>query len=81
METVATNVRVTQQASKILSDLSNHLKKPKAQVIEQALRDLEERVFWQEVHDAYAQAESEEMKRERELWDTTVGDGIEGEEW
>ena len=39
----------------------------------------EERIFWQEVHDAYAQEEPEAIRIERELWDTTVGDGSEEE--
>jgi len=77
METVTTNIHVTPQANRILTDLSNHLNKPKAEVIEQALLDLEERLFWEEVHAAYAVEEADDMKRERELRDTTVADGFE----
>lgn len=81
MGTVTTNIHVTPQANRILTDLSNHLNKPKGEVIEQALHDLEERLFLEEVHAAYAVEESDGMKLERELWDTTVADGLESECW
>jgi predicted transcriptional regulator len=76
MGNVATSVRVNGDAHAALERISASTKQSKSEIIEQALRELEERMFWQEVHDAYAKPESAEMKAERKLWDKTVGDGM-----
>lgn len=76
MSDVATSVRVNRDAFETLERLSARTKQAKAEIIELALRELEDRMFWQEVHDAYAQPESEEMKEERKRWDRTTGDGL-----
>ena len=81
MENVASSVRITPDANRLLSDLSLKLGRSKAQVVEEALASLEERVFWAAVHDAYAEGETPEAREEREIWDTTVGDGLAGEKW
>lgn len=76
MENVATSVRITPAAHAVLSNLADKTGKSKAQIVEEALRDWEDRVFWAEVHSAFAAPESEELRVERELWDSTVGDGL-----
>jgi predicted DNA-binding protein len=54
MITVATSVRITSDAMARLSKLSAKLGQPKAQVIQRALQEMEERVFWAEVQEAFA---------------------------
>ena len=80
MENIATSVRITADANALLSELAGKTGKPKAQVIQEALRDLEERIFWAEVQSAFAaRREPDELSAETELWDSTVGDGLENE--
>jgi Arc/MetJ-type ribon-helix-helix transcriptional regulator len=76
MRNVATSVRVNRHAHSLLEDLCSKTKQSKAELIERALRDLEERMFWQEVHDAFAKPETSEMRAERALWDRTASDGF-----
>ncbi len=81
MPLMASNIRITPNANRILMDLAKRLDQPKAQVIERALRQLEDRLFWTEVQKAFSTGESPEMEAERELWDSTAGDGLAGERW
>jgi hypothetical protein len=77
MENIATSVRITAAAHAMLTELAAETGKPKAQLVEDALRALEERVFWTGVHEAFAAPETKAMRTERNLWDRTVGDGLE----
>ena len=76
MENVATSLRITPAANAILSQLAKHTGKPKAQIVEEALRQWEDRMFWSEVNTAFSQPEAPHMRRERELWESTAGDGF-----
>lgn len=77
METIATSVRITATANALLSDLARKSGKPKAQIVEEALRDWEDRMFWTAVQHAFIAApETEELRAERELWECTVPDGL-----
>jgi predicted transcriptional regulator len=77
METIATSIRITADANALLSDLAVKTGKPKAQIVEEALRHFEDTMFWGAVQDAFAGApESEELRHERELWERTVADGL-----
>jgi len=68
MENIATSVRIT---------AAGKTGKPKAQIVEEALRDWEDRMFWTEVQEAFAaDPESDEFRTERELWDRSVADGL-----
>jgi predicted DNA-binding protein len=69
METMATNVRITATANALLSALASKTGKPKAQIVEEALRDWEDRMFWAEVQEAFATPESDDLRSERELWE------------
>ncbi len=51
---MATSVRITSTASVLLSSLAGRTGKSKAQIVEEALRDLEDRLFWTEVRQAFA---------------------------
>jgi predicted transcriptional regulator len=86
MENVATSVRINGDAAHILTGLATKLEKPKAQVVEMALRDLEERIFWADVHSAFAQtaANPEESSRrdaEIRLWERTSETDFQDEQW
>ncbi len=77
MENIATSVRITATANALLSTLAGKTGKSKAQILEEALRDLEDRMFWSEVQQAFAASpESDDLRAERELWDSTVSDGL-----
>jgi predicted transcriptional regulator len=77
MENMATSVRITPAASALLSALAGKTGKSKAQIVEEALRDLEDRLFWTDVRQAFAAGpESEELRAETELWESTVADGF-----
>jgi predicted transcriptional regulator len=76
MESIASSVRITAAANALLSSLASKTGKSKAQIVEEALRDWEDRMFWTEVQQAFAAPESHEMRAERDLWDRTVTDGL-----
>lgn len=76
MDRNASSVRINPAAHALLNQLAAHLGSSKADVIEQALAAFEERIFWASVQDSFAQGESAELRRERELWDRTSGDGL-----
>jgi hypothetical protein len=86
MESVATRVRVAGDAIRVLSSLSEKLGQPKAQVIELALKQLEERIFWQEVREAFDRAaedprEAPKQKEEAEPWEGATERDFKGEAW
>jgi len=81
MPNAISSVRITPTAYHLLNQLSGKLRRPKSQLIEEALEILEENVFWREVWDAFASGESEEMRAERELWDSSTNDGLAGDRW
>jgi hypothetical protein len=81
MSNAISSVRITPAAYHLLNRLSGKLQRPKSQLIEEALEILEEHVFWREVRDAFASGEPEEMRGERELWDSATNDGFAGDRW
>ena len=68
-------------ANEVLSQSADKLDRTKAQVTDEALQELEERVFWREVQEAFAKGEPEDLRAERELWDCTANDGLAGDRW
>jgi hypothetical protein len=68
-------------ANEVFSQLADKLDRTKAQVADEALQELEERVFWREVQEAFAKGEPEDLRAERELWDCTANDGLAGDRW
>jgi predicted transcriptional regulator len=77
MGNIATSVRITAAANTLLSTLAGKTGKSKAQIVEEALRDWEDRIFWTEVQQSFAASpESDGLRAERELWDSTVSDGL-----
>jgi predicted DNA-binding protein len=81
MPNAVSSVRITSTANHLLNQLSGKLRRPKSQLIEEALEILEEHVFWREVQDAFASGETEEMRTERELGDSATNDGLAGDRW
>lgn len=86
METVATSVRIAGDAIGSLAELSKKLGKSKAQVIEMALKEMEDRIFWEEVHAAFARIanDPEELAKQRadfDAWDRGTALRYEQEEW
>jgi predicted transcriptional regulator len=69
-----------------LSSLATKLGQSKAQVIETALRDLEERIFWADVRAAFERTaadpeESAHQKAEMDLWDRASAEDFRDEQW
>ncbi len=86
MENIASSVRINADALAILSGLASKLGRPKAQVIELALRDLEEKTFWAAVGCAFEQsandpAESARQGAEIALWDRASDADFQDERW
>jgi predicted transcriptional regulator len=81
MLNVASNIRITPDANRLLTGLAQRLSRPKAQVIELALRQLDDRFLWADVQKAFSEEETPEMIAEREIWDRTSSDGIAAERW
>ena len=86
MPNAATSVRIAGDANGILSALAAKLGTSKAQVIETALKELEERIFWAEVRGAFESitADPEEAARQKaeiELWDQTSDRDFKDEVW
>ena len=82
METVGRSVRITADAQIALAKLSAKLGKSKAQVIQTALQQLEDRVFWAEVHDAFARNfPNAERTAETSLWERAADNDFQDETW
>ena len=76
MENVATSIRINAAANALLTQLAARTGKSKAEIVEQALREWEERTFWAGVQSAFTAPEPEQLRVERELWERTVADGL-----
>ena len=81
MENIATSVRITADANARVASLAKRMGSSKAQVIEAAVRALEDRVFWQDVQEAYAALSDDatrlaKYRAEIAAWDHTLQDGL-----
>lgn len=86
MANVATSVRIASNANSVLTDLANRFGKSKAQVIETAHKEREERIFWEEVRCGFARiaADPEEAARQKaeiETWDRVSSVDFKNETW
>ena len=86
MSNIATSVRINEDAMDVLSHLATKLGKPKAQVIELALKELEEKTFWADVHRAFEEssaeaAQSAEQNTEIALWERVSETDFRDEKW
>jgi predicted DNA-binding protein len=86
MADVATSVRIPADANNVLSALAAKLGKSKAQVIETALKELEERIFWAEVKAAFERTAADPQDaaaqgEESALWDRVSAEDFRDETW
>jgi predicted transcriptional regulator len=86
MPSIAASVRITDDAIEVLSGLAAKLNQPKAQVIERALRELEEKIFWSDVENAFERQASDPVESclqqaEIRIWEGTERELIPGEQW
>ena len=86
MQNVATSVRINGDAAAILSNLASKLCRPKAQIIEMALRDLEDRTFWPDVQRAFENladdpSESIQTQAEIGIWERGSQTDFKDEQW
>jgi hypothetical protein len=70
----------------ILSSLASRLGRPKAQVIEIALKELDEKTFWANVQHAFEQAAADPVelarqKAEIDHWERTSESDFQDERW
>ena len=82
----ATSVRIDRGTADTLSDLAAKLGLPKARVIELALRELSDKVFWSDVQRAFevAAADAKETARQKaeiRLWERVSAADFENEAW
>jgi predicted DNA-binding protein len=86
MPNVATSVRIPEGANSILSALSAKLGQSKAQIVETALKEMEERIFWADVREAFERAaadphEAAEQRDEIVLWEQVSDGDFKDEKW
>ena len=86
MPNIASSVRINDDAMDVLSVLAAKLGRPKAQVVEIALRELEEKTFWAEVREAFEQtatdpAESAKQEAEIAHWQRASETDFRNEKW
>jgi len=86
MENIATSVRIAGDATRVLAKLATKLGRSKAHVIEVALKELEERIFWGEVEEAFRRtAENPKAtahaRAEFALWEQSTANDMKNEEW
>jgi predicted transcriptional regulator len=79
---VSLTIRVNRSTHDLLRKLAERESKPMSQIVEEAVRDLEERRFWAEYHAAYAALAAApdawaDFHNERSAWDGTLTDGLE----
>ncbi len=86
MAYVATSVRINGDAADALLGLAAKLGQPKAKVIELALRELSDKIFWQDVQNAFEATAADpgeiaHQKAEIQLWDRASDADFKDEVW
>jgi hypothetical protein len=79
-----TTVRITTAAHGVLKGLARLEKIPMQKLLERAIEEYRRQRFLETVNRAYADVRRDkgawaELEAEREAWDATLGDGLEGE--
>lgn len=76
-------VTVAGDAIRLMSDLSEKLGLSKSQVLELALAQLEERIFWKDVRDAFERsaADAQESRSLNEVWAQGTERDLERDAW
>jgi predicted transcriptional regulator len=82
METVPTSVRISCDAIETLSKLASKLGQSEAQVLESALQEMDERIFWSEVQEAFSrEAGDADGLVERSVWEQASEADFQDEKW
>jgi hypothetical protein len=82
----STTIRISEKTHAVLRDLAAAEGKPMAELVAQAIEKYRRERFLAEVNAAYAALRanpqaSAEFDEELRLWDATLMDGLEDEEW
>ena len=77
-----TTIRVSRDVYNIIKHLSEQKNENMQNIVENAIKEYKKRKFFEEMNRAYANLRSdsqawEEEKKERELWDISLSDGLE----
>jgi predicted transcriptional regulator len=84
MSTDSTTVRIYTSTHEHLRELSQKRGEPMPAILDQAVREYRDRLFWDEVDAAYRELQADpaswaEELEERKLWEATLMDGLEPE--
>ena len=76
-----TTIRIDQEHKEILKELSGMLGIPASTVMQQAIEQYRRAIFFEELDRAYTALRADkaawaEELEERDLWDSTLGDGL-----
>jgi predicted transcriptional regulator len=77
----STTIRIGADLHSELKEIAKKMKTSMQVVIERAIRDYQDKLYWQDMDAAYKKLREdpkalEEMKNEQNLWETTVDDGF-----
>ena len=86
METTATSVLIAGDSFRVLTDLAAKLGQSEARVIEIALKDFDERMFWREADEAFQRTaddpvENGRRKVEIRMWEEGTAGDYKNEDW
>lgn len=78
------NVRVSEQAYQKITEVADKTGRSKQEIINHAVEEYRRKLFLLEANQAYAALKNnsaawQDERRERELWDSTLEDGLERE--
>ncbi|NSW91666.1 MAG: toxin-antitoxin system protein [Firmicutes bacterium] len=79
-----TTIRVSRDVYNAIKYLAKQTNENMQDIVENAVNEYKKRRFFEEMNNAYAKLKSDpkawdEEKKERELWDITLSDGLETE--
>ncbi len=82
----STTVRVSEPSHVLLRALAERCQKSMQQVIAEALEAYHKQLFWTQANHEFEHIRNDpeawqEEQEEQRLWDQTVGDGLDEEDW
>ncbi len=77
-----TTIRISRDVYNVIKYLAKKKNKNIQDIVEKAVNEYKKRRFFEEMNNAYSKLKSnkkhwEEEKKERELWDVSLSDGLE----
>jgi predicted transcriptional regulator len=84
MSDTSLTIRVSRSTHELLRDLADKSNATITAVVDEAVRDLQRKRFWEDFNAACAALQADpaaraDLQREDETWEATVADGLEGE--